>query len=246
MKKLQKYDQGFGVIEGLLIVVIIGILGFTGWYVLRAKQTTDKNLQPSSSETPQYKKKLTPPKAAVALPDGWVKYEGEGFSFGYPGAYGQFTAKSSTQIAGGIQAVLTSSQPANPLLKGLSTSGLFVLDNYESTNASIPSRKYGPTIKLENGKWLVTQSSSSDVKSYKVGDTYNEVTATQKNGTTVYTFTSGDEGTIFHTLAFTAKGHIYTLQLPVFDSGTYSSQTANDQKPYDQLSSQLAQYIVVK
>ena len=246
MTKPQKNDQGLGALEGLLILVIVGLLGFTGWYVLQAKRSTDKSLLPSSSATPKFKKKVVTQKAAVQLPEGWINYEGDGFTFGYPGSYGQFTARSTTQVTGGIQAVLTSSQPATALFKGISTAGLFVLDNYEATNAPIQSRKYGPTIKLENGKWLVTQSSSGDPKSYKIGDTYNEVTATQKSGTTVYTFTSGDEGNILHTLAFTAKGHLYTLQLPGFDTGTYASQTANDQKPYDQLSSQLADHIVVK
>jgi type II secretory pathway pseudopilin PulG len=44
-----KNDQnGFSVIETLLVLVIISLIGFVGWYVWHAKQNTDKNLTPVS------------------------------------------------------------------------------------------------------------------------------------------------------------------------------------------------------
>ncbi len=39
-----KNSKGFSAIETLLIVVIVGIIGGTGWYVLHAKNNADKNL----------------------------------------------------------------------------------------------------------------------------------------------------------------------------------------------------------
>jgi hypothetical protein len=39
-----KNTKGFAVLEGLLILVIVGILGFTGWYVLQARNKANKNL----------------------------------------------------------------------------------------------------------------------------------------------------------------------------------------------------------
>jgi hypothetical protein len=46
MKKLQ---NGFTVVEGLLIVVTVGILGGTGWYVWQAKSQADKNLSSANN-----------------------------------------------------------------------------------------------------------------------------------------------------------------------------------------------------
>jgi Tfp pilus assembly protein PilV len=41
---MRRNQQGFSVVEGLLILVIVGILGFTGWFVWHARQTADKTL----------------------------------------------------------------------------------------------------------------------------------------------------------------------------------------------------------
>lgn len=39
---MKENQKGFGVVEGLLILVIVGLIGFTGWYVWHIKQNTDK------------------------------------------------------------------------------------------------------------------------------------------------------------------------------------------------------------
>lgn len=41
MRKLNQDQRGFGSIEILLLVVIVGALGFTGWYVWHSKQQAD-------------------------------------------------------------------------------------------------------------------------------------------------------------------------------------------------------------
>jgi cytoskeletal protein RodZ len=50
-----KSDSGFGLVEGLLILVVVGILGFTGWFVWHSKQTADKTLVVNST-APSFKK----------------------------------------------------------------------------------------------------------------------------------------------------------------------------------------------
>jgi cytoskeletal protein RodZ len=44
MNKTSKNQNGFSHIEILLLVVIVGIIGFVGWYVLRSVSQADKNL----------------------------------------------------------------------------------------------------------------------------------------------------------------------------------------------------------
>jgi len=48
-----KNQKGFAVLEGLLILVIVGILAGTGWYVMKAKDQTDKTLGQTSNSSVQ-------------------------------------------------------------------------------------------------------------------------------------------------------------------------------------------------
>lgn len=59
MGKILKNQKGFGAVEALLILVILGIVGFTGYFVWHAKQNTDKSLTPTTSITPVIKKTQT-------------------------------------------------------------------------------------------------------------------------------------------------------------------------------------------
>jgi type II secretory pathway pseudopilin PulG len=43
-QKMKKNQKGFSHVEILLLVVIVGIIGFVGWYVLRSVNQADKNL----------------------------------------------------------------------------------------------------------------------------------------------------------------------------------------------------------
>ena len=69
--------------------MVLGILGFTGWYVYHVKQASDKNYSTSASLTvPTYKKKSTT-KASAASADpyaGWASYTSklEGIAIKYP------------------------------------------------------------------------------------------------------------------------------------------------------------------
>ena len=59
MGKMNKNQSGFSAVEALLILIIVGILGFTGYFVWHAKQSADKSLTPNNSTTPVIKKKTT-------------------------------------------------------------------------------------------------------------------------------------------------------------------------------------------
>ncbi len=58
-------QSGFSVIESLLILVVVGILGFTGWYVYHSQQAASKNYSAAgNSMAPTYKKR-TPAKSGA-------------------------------------------------------------------------------------------------------------------------------------------------------------------------------------
>ena len=79
--------KGFSLIPALLILVIIGLLAGTGWYVWDSKNNSDKD-QNSTSQT-ETKSGSTKP----GIPEGYIKYENKdvGFSFAYPEKWGTLT-----------------------------------------------------------------------------------------------------------------------------------------------------------
>ncbi len=81
--KLSKSQAGFTAVHMLLILVLLGIIGFTGWKVYDA----GKSAKPaeSSTATPAVKKEES------KIPDGFVEYENKelGFKFAYPKDWGE-------------------------------------------------------------------------------------------------------------------------------------------------------------
>lgn len=247
MGKLQNNQDGFAALEAVLIVVILGILGFTGWFVLNDKKNTDKSLSSNSSTTPTYKK--TPVKtknSTVQVPVGWVEYSGAGFKFAYPGAYTPFTATAldSTSSKDGVTSTLLNKAPDTALFAGIS--GSFVLVEYKSASTPVGTTKYGPKVKLVNGKWIITEVNPG-LSQYKVSAEYTEFTKTSTNGLDTYTSKAGDEGGLSYHIIFVVSDHLYDLRLPEFDTGTYGpTPSPNDQKPYEQLTTQLVGTLTVQ
>ena len=77
--------RGFTLVEGLLILIILGLLGGTGWYVWQSKDKTDKSYKNSDSANSSTFLYASRPNEDVA-PDGWEYYfdEAGDFSFYYP------------------------------------------------------------------------------------------------------------------------------------------------------------------
>ena len=80
-----KNTKGFTLIEGLLILVIAGLLAGTGWYVWNSKNSTDKsakNADSANSSTTQASEKQS-----SSSVNKEYKNEEYGFSFQYPSAW---------------------------------------------------------------------------------------------------------------------------------------------------------------
>lgn len=79
---MKNCQRGFGAIGVLLVVVIIGIVGGTGWYVWsqRPADTVTK------SESNESVKEEQAPSEESKIPEGWVQYEDSSLplSFYYP------------------------------------------------------------------------------------------------------------------------------------------------------------------
>jgi len=96
---MKKIDQtGFSIIEALLFLVIIGILGFTSWYVYHAKQASNKDYSTVSNATAPTYNKTTNTTTSDSYA-GWKTYTSsfEKLSFKYPSTWKSVTpALSST------------------------------------------------------------------------------------------------------------------------------------------------------
>lgn len=109
MKKTNQ--KGFSIAEALLILVVIGILGFTGWFVYHAKQTSDKNYSAASQTVPTYKKKTDAISTANKYV-GWKSYSssnGLGLSFKYPASWTISENDPTQMCAGQVTATATPS-----------------------------------------------------------------------------------------------------------------------------------------
>lgn len=90
MNRLNKNEYGFTVVEGLLILAIIAVIGFAGWWVYKTRNDTNKtltNTAQGAGEAQKTQAKTTPttPKKVDPTAD-WITYSSaEGrYSLKYP------------------------------------------------------------------------------------------------------------------------------------------------------------------
>ncbi len=51
MRSINKDSSGFSPVEAILVLVIVGLIGYVGWYVAHAKHAADKTLNTAASTT---------------------------------------------------------------------------------------------------------------------------------------------------------------------------------------------------
>jgi Tfp pilus assembly protein PilV len=94
MTKL-KNSLGFSAVEALLILIIVGILGFTGWFVYHSQRAANKNYdsQPSTTQASTTKNSDAPSatNAKTKAMATWSEFSNTtvGLKFKYPSQWGQ-------------------------------------------------------------------------------------------------------------------------------------------------------------
>jgi hypothetical protein len=86
--KIHKSQTGFSPVHVLLLLILVGIIGFTGWKVYDANKSASNT--DSSAPAKANNVAVTPPTQAT-IPEGFVEYKNDelGFKFAYPKEWGE-------------------------------------------------------------------------------------------------------------------------------------------------------------
>ena len=63
-----KKSDGFSAVEGVLILLIVGIIGFTGWYVMNSKKKADSSLNSATTTSQSAASGTSPLSSKTPLP----------------------------------------------------------------------------------------------------------------------------------------------------------------------------------
>lgn len=186
-------QKGFSVIEGLIVIVVVGLFGAVGWLVYdRQNNKTDSKsttLQVSQQEVE--KKEETPVQPAkINAPEGWVQFQdsNSGVSFYFPADW----EKSKIHVY------------KTP-----------VSETVEGTNFGSYSAKY--IFKKAENKWYAIDSEGNQVVPYSGYTTVTSFPAS--NYPAIYGYT-GEGGSTSYYAVFTNGTSAYMIELPVIAEET--------------------------
>lgn len=241
---MNKNQRGFSTIEALLIIVVLGLIGFAGWFMWQKNndnKTSDKQTKSSQKESPKETKKT------FTVPEGYMTYTNEefGFSFAYPQEWGKLSPPSDSNFGYSLMSKYIGDEP-------LGTSrlqGWFGIDMAKTDSFTLSTGKYGASVAPTkvDGKyiWKVTRVNPANTTD-KVGDTYPIKTTTGASGTTIYDSSSVDEGAHHSTWAFEAKGMFITVDLPAILHGEMDAVPAENLSKYNAIAKNIQDSVVVK
>ncbi len=238
--KISNKQDGFGAVEALLILVIVGVISAIGWYLWHTKHGTDKSV-PTASHSSEKTKAQPATISSQKLPAGWLEYDNTtyGVRFGYPSEWGQFKGVTGDQSKAVLSLYTDSINETTKELQGNVSFAIYPANIY-----TLVTQKYGATIKpTDSGDWQIVDVNPASKDKYKVGDTYDLQTKEKVSGGFAYLLTSEDEGCTFKRYIFELKDHYGELSIPALCS--QDSVTATNQAEYDAIVSNITSSIVI-
>ncbi|HET7673050.1 MAG TPA: hypothetical protein VFK11_00865 [Candidatus Saccharimonadales bacterium] len=169
--KLFQNQKGFGAIEGLLILIIVGLIGGVGYYVYSANKEevkiSDTSIQPRGT-------KNTLPVAVAEKNKGWQVYNSPDADFfiEYPAEW-NYLAKG-TVIDGGENAT-NEFIPAKEFKKNDNSKALFFSVHKTELNLKQYVSKYGAIFDGSEGNSKLISSKSSTINGHSAHTVIGEV-----------------------------------------------------------------------
>ena len=208
-------QKGFSLVEGLLIMLILCFVSFAGWFVW--DRNKDDPAKDSASSVQESSKKED---TTSTVPDGWVEYQGDGFSFIYPKEWDQLDESEWP----------TDSRPVSvkPISEAQIGGGFGSAVAYNKDTA----------------KWVVKELGRFPGDS-KVGDEIQLTSTASDSGATVYYYTEADGPFSSTTLLFVNEDNIAMIQLPTVCRGGCSPESIYDADQITQFSGKIAESVVL-
>jgi len=192
---MSKKQSGFSAVEGLLILIILGLVSFTGWYVWHSKQSTDKTYTNAAKSA-----LLTSTSAPVKADPykGWKTYQNadKSLTIKYPGDWfiREDPTSSRVYVSTSSTVVTKENMPSGFQQVWIST------DSKESSIENEDSVKNGNP----NGRSVNGEITTSAVKS---GDlTINTYEYNTVGGKTLQAFWSSGSGKRYYATNSTEVG----------------------------------------
>lgn len=173
-------QNGFAVLESLLILVIIAIIGGTGYYVWRSKNQTNKTLDNASSASQssttgsQSQKKATPQPSATKL-----SLDGGNVSFNNPNAWSSTQSTGKCAISVDSKASCLDSLFVSPTDATKASAG-------DAFGVSVTVATYSNAVNLSDWYWNVYQGG-------EIQSDEDTVSGSSINGYDAYTRTQTDK-----------------------------------------------------
>ena len=212
---LQQNQSGFSITHFLLVLLIIGALGFAGWRVYEARQEDNSPKKNSNDSTTQ--KEEPAEKEIYTVPDGYVIYENKeiGFKFAYPEQWGKLTPNTESEYDLDVEG------PEIPLTSdGLNTSLRVFAAKVDSFRMSV--RYKGRVIQrpeATGGTYVWKVAEAIDLPDVKVGEPYEfqPKVAFQLDGLVVYDFWTGHATATWHSWAFAVGDYFVGIEAPGYN-----------------------------
>lgn len=238
--KISSKQNGFGAVETLLVLVAVGFISITGWYLWHTKHSADKPIAAGSSSSE--KTKTQPPTVNnKKLPVGWQEYSNTtyGVRFGYPSEWGQLKGATGDQSKALLSLYTDNINETSKEIQGNVSFAIYPANTY-----TLVTEKYGATIKpMNNGDWQIVDVNPASESKYKIGDTYDLQTKQKVNGGFVYILTSADEGCTFKRYIFILKDNYGELSIPALCS--QDAVAATNQAEYDTITSNITSSVAI-
>ena len=202
-------QSGFMLVEGLLIVLVLSVIGFSGYYVWNQQQ----NKESKETETVQQQQDQTGIKQEisenkkVSIPEGWIVYENEtlGFSFAHPQDW-----------------TIIEDQNEINLLSLILTSTDFVENTEGAYGGTIDGTRIYVSVSDINSEFISTNEKIKNGTARKPA-IYTEIKDIETNENVGISYIVGYEGPRSYTYSYEKSGKIYRFTLEEINSSEDSS-----------------------
>ena len=232
---LRRDTFGFSHIFIIFLIVVVGSIGFIGWRVMHpASKPAAANV---AATQPEKKRAALPKIPAARLPSGYIEYKNtaDGYTFAYPGSWGELDPA-------GLYSPYVDNQAV-----GVSwIQGRLAVQATPATDFTIGASKYGATIKPllqgENISWEVVSVNPAETN-YSAGDPYTVTSRTNPHGIKIYDLTWSDEGATHARRVFKSGGKLVVISLPAILRQYMEQVPVEDMAEYNETARNIADSI---